>query len=323
MPNVAYGAYTDGDLKQIVQLWNEAFGGMRNFIKMDAAGLQCRIFKQENAVEVFDPKGFIVAKVDGKAAGFIHAGVRNETFCKTAYNDWPGGTEGFIGIVAVAPAHRRKGIGTELMSRAKKYLYGSTRIILDGQCLNPFYGNSEGPMSPPWGTTEGISVPVGDRATKNFFGKFGFIKRYTGISLELGLSAYQQKKPELPSGYTQALDKEKMPVVGAPNTMSIPNAKKFTFDAFSVLKGSKVVAAGTSYPMSELPGNKEAIYEIKVADGHREKGLGKFLLASLLESMKTRGAKVCEVLTVVELSPEGVTFYESAGFKEVARWDIY
>ncbi len=323
MPEITYATFEEKDAAAVVRLWNEMFASQRNFFELDVAEFERRVSGNRNSLEVFDPMGFILAREGGKLAGFIHAGVRNEIFCKAAYSDWQGGSEGYIAVVCVAGPFQKRGIGTELVNRAKKYMYGTSRIIVDGQCLNPFYGNSEGPMIPPWGTTEGISVPADDQAVRALFKKFGFEKRYTGVSLELDLTSFSPSADEAPEGYTKRVYTDSMPAVGAPAGLTIPYRKQFTFEAVSLEKDSVTAAVASSFPMPDLPGKKEGIYEIKVHDDHRDRGLGSFLLGTLLASMKDRGAEVCEVLSVPELSPRSPEFYGSFGFEEAARWDIY
>jgi ribosomal protein S18 acetylase RimI-like enzyme len=320
MSEVTYGIYTPDDVEAIAAFWNESFGGMRNYVPIDAAALKSRVFENENAIETFDPKGFIIARSGGAVAGFVHAGVRGETFCRVAYPGWKGGSEDYLGIICVAPAFRRRGIGTELFERAKKYAYGVSRFVIDGQCLNPFWGNSDGPQPPLWGTTEGISVPAGDAATEAFFGKLGYKKRYTGVSLELDLGAYEAVETEVPEGYALFASDKTMPVLGTEATSGMAHDKPLDFQAMSLAAQNKTAAVASSYPMA---GKKEAIYEVNVQEEHQGKGLGKYLVSALLESMKKRGAKICEVLTVPGLSPRGLDFYKSFGFGEVARWEIY
>jgi ribosomal-protein-alanine N-acetyltransferase len=56
------------------------------------------------------PEGFLVAEVDGNVAGYIVANLRERQ----------GNEEGHILSIAVDPAHRRRGLGTELIKEIVK-----------------------------------------------------------------------------------------------------------------------------------------------------------------------------------------------------------
>lgn len=315
--------FDESDKGPLATLWNDTFKDMRNFMPVSEDVLNKYIFHNRNAIEAFDPGGFIVAEKDGEIVGFVHAGVRNETFCKTAYPDWPGGSEGYVGMIAVAAPARRNGVGTALMNAAKKYLYGTTRIIVDGQCLNPFYGNSAGPAPALWGTTEGASVPSGDQAVRALFDKFGFEKRYTAVSMELNLSSFKKTPVKLPDGFTSFSENKSMPAPGAPVDLKVPLNGDFDFEAVAVESGGIVAAAGSRFPMKGVNDSKDAIYEIKVLPDFRSRGLGSYIINELIKSAEARGATVMEVLTVPDLSPGAEELYAAFGFKEAAKWDIY
>src|SRR3972149_8458735 len=137
--------YEEKYLPAIVNFWNKNFSDCRNFFPINEAIFKRRVIEKANNIERFDPQGFIIALDKGDVIGAIHVGIRPETICKVLYPDWQKGTEGYIAFIAVDKNHRRKGIGGELWQRGMKYLEGVSEIIIDGQCINPFYGNSEGP----------------------------------------------------------------------------------------------------------------------------------------------------------------------------------
>lgn len=85
----------------------------------------------------FDPAGLTIALDGPEIVGIVHSGF-GATEDRTQLDQ----TTGVICAVIVAPAYRRKGIGTELIRRAENYLEEkSVKRILAGPArgLDPFY----------------------------------------------------------------------------------------------------------------------------------------------------------------------------------------
>lgn len=85
----------------------------------------------------FDPRGLIIAEVDGTPVGFVHAGF--------GFRDDLSGLnteQGVICALLVVPEQRRQGIGTALLAKAEEYLRQQGVKTIDfGQSKyrDPFY----------------------------------------------------------------------------------------------------------------------------------------------------------------------------------------
>lgn len=333
--SVTYSPYEPARLSSVVDFWNRSFARRHNFFPVTEESFQRRVVGKDYANESFDPEGLIFAiGADGKEIlGLIHAGVRSDKVCSACYDNWEGGSEGYIAFLYVAEPYRHQGIGSALLQRAREYLNGVAQVVIDGQCLNPFYGNSDGLYTPFWGTPEGISIQWDDEHTRRFLGKRGFEPRYKGVSLVLDLRAYAgpsgaEARLRGPGYRIECLENQH-PTVGHAVDETIPYTTEHGYQCIVGVEDGLTVAALSAYPMVELqkarslPAPPFAIYSFEVHPQHRGNGLGKALLQTLLDSLRQRQIGSCEALTLPEASPAAFHLYKEAGFQEVAEWAIY
>lgn len=314
---ITYETFTDARLGEIAEFWNDGPAKLHNGWRVSAAALTSRVFQKRTGAEAFDAAGYIVA-IDGAAVvGAVHASIQSERVAQVLAADWPGGTRGAILFLYVRPSYRRRGVGTELWRRATAYLGGCRSTFIDGHCLNPFYGNSEGPVTPLFGTPEGISLPWDDEATKAFLAQKGFTPKYKAVQYARALATVPAADPDvrvLPSCFPslgQAID-------------SPPRVDPMLiFETAIALDGPTVAGTLCFYPMLDARQGLFGIYELAVAETHRGRGLGRKLLASALARMRECSGESVEVLTIPDLSPDAVKLYESMDFKPVASWAIY
>ena len=322
-------AFRPGILPAVVRFWNRCFSERRNFFPVTEEVFLRRVVEKRTAVERFDPEGFVVALAGRKVVGLVHAGVRSEEICRSLDASWPGGTQGAIYLIQVDPAHARRGIGSALWHRALVHLRKTRQVVLDGQCVNPFYGNSEGPFTPFWGTPEGISVEWMDSATKKFLARKGFAPRFKAVQLALDIPASgapplgETERALGRQGFRVVVHPAGVPEVGRPEGERRPVAPGLDFECVSVVRDRKTVGAVVTFPLKEVREGLFAIYEAKVLEALRGKALGKRLLAAAVARLRGLGGKSCEVLTIPELSPAALKVYEGAGFQRVASWAVY
>lgn len=314
---ITYETFTDARVGAIVDFWNDGPAKLHNGWRVTATTLRARIFKKRTGAESFDPAGYLLA-IDGPSVvGVLHASIQSEPVARVLVSDWPGGTRGAILFLYVRPAYRGRGVGTELWHRAVVYLGGCRSTFIDGHCVNPFYGNSEGPIPPLFGTPEGISIPWDDTATKKFLAQKGFAPKYKAVQYARGLADAPEGDPAiqvLPSCFPQLGNGLDAPPRVDPLLL---------FETAVALDGPAAVGTLCFYPMLDVRQGLFGIYELAVAESHRGRGLGHKLLASALARMRQCSGDSVEVLTIPDLSPDAVKLYESAGFAPVTSWAIY
>lgn len=294
--------FTPDHTDAFVEFWNRAFGAMHNAVPMTADLLRRRLLDRTTAVEAFDPRGLILAVEGAEVRGAIHASRQPEAVCRVLDPSWPGGERGLLLLFGVEPAARGRGIGTQLWHAASDYLAGTRGRAIDGQCLNPFYGNSDGPLTPLFGTPEGIALPWGDAATKRFLAKKGFAAKHRAVQLGLDIG-------------------EPPPDAGAE---IVPRTdERYDFETAVVRDGGKAIGTLVFYPMFEARPGLYGIFETRVAESHQGRGVGKSLVAAALRRLAERSARRVEVLTIPELSPGARELYEGFGFSTCAEWAVF
>jgi len=313
----------------VVRFWNRAFASKRNFFPVTEELFLSRVVRKRTAVEEFDPEGFVVARDQGEVVGLIHVGSRPEAMVRSLDPGWPGGSQGYVAFIYVEPSRRKQGIGGELWHRGIDRLRGTGQVVLDGQCWNPFYGNSEGPFTPFWGTPEGVSVEWDSSETKKFFARKGFAPRFRGI--QLGAALEKTPTPSLEAAQ-RALSRtgfELRPLTGeypelgcrASERRKVPPG--LDFDVAAAVRDGRTVGLISTFAMKEVRPGLHAIYEANVVEEYRGRALGRNLLAAALSRMRSRGAATCEVLTIPEISPVAHKLYLASGFEPVASWAVY
>ncbi len=345
LPGLRVRTYAPELLPAVVEYWNAAFRDCRNFVPQTPESFRRRVIEKSNGVECFDAAGFLLAVVPGpqgeRIIGLLHAGVRTEPVCRALLGDahlgetWPGGSQGYLAIIHVDSEQRRQGVGAALWNEAQAYWTGCASLALDGQCLNPWYGNSEGPATPPWGTPEGIAVRADDAATIAFFAKRGFFPRHRALTLERSLvqPPLPDPAPLLEAASAQGvavhvLDSAR-PVLGGPLDETVPYVTNEPYICVTAHQHDRALAELIVYPMALPPvaGGRRprvaAIYELEALEEARGRGLGKACLALGLDHLVRAGFERVELLTIPEVSPAALKLYESFGFTRVVEWAIF
>jgi GNAT superfamily N-acetyltransferase len=303
----------------LVAFWNRTFGALHNAMPVTASLLRRRVLEKVTAVEAFDPTGMILACDGGSVRGLIHVAIQPESVCRALEPSWGGGERGMILLLGVEPQARRRGVGAELWRRGMERLAGAAATLIDGQCLNPFYGNSEGPFTPFWGTPEGIALPWSDAGARAFLANRGHTPRYRAVQVGVDLPGARSDAPDRPIGIR---DRACPPLEAAPTDASRFD-EAFDFRAALALEAGRVAGTLIFFPMSEVREGLWGVYELRVADACRGRGIGRALLAGALRAMRERGAIRCEATTIPELSPGAPPLYASFGFEPCAEWAVY
>jgi ribosomal protein S18 acetylase RimI-like enzyme len=329
MSDYIIDAYKDEYLKSIIEFWNRNFENERNFFPITEEIFKKRVIDKKTAMEKFEPQNFLLAVKQQKVIGIIHVGINSEEFCKAVYPDWPGGTQGYVAFFYVDKDHRLKGVGGNLWLRAMKQLHEADSIKIDTQCINPFYGNSEGPFTPFWGTPEGIGIKANDQPTLEFLARRGFVPKYNAIQFEFDFANFNEVVLKQANRF---FEREKLevkvieeyPELGIPvSEVTRKFSEKYKYWCAVCFEKDIPVSYISFYPMKEVSESKFAIYEVITLEKYQGRGIGSNLLKLALARMKQEGAKTCDAVTIREISPSAYWMYISAGFNEVEQWAIF
>lgn len=140
---IHYRTFRNADPPALVALWNASLAGR------SAAFLSCTTLYEYFVFSkpYFDPAGLIMALRDQTPIGFVQAG-----FIPQVDREVLDKRQGAICTLIVHPAHRRQGVGSELLQRAEHYLQergAQTSTVGPQGWQNPFlfglYGGSQAP----------------------------------------------------------------------------------------------------------------------------------------------------------------------------------
>ncbi len=328
-----YVPYRNDLLPALVAYWNASFADRPNFFPITPEIFRARVVEKANQVERFNPEDLILAvESDGKAPtvrGMVHVGRRSEAFCRAAFPGWGGGEQGYVAFLHVRPESRGRGVGAKLWDLGLARLAGTVRTVLDTQCLNPFYGNSEGPATPFWGSPEGIGLLRDDEPTRRFFSRRGHLPRFEGFQFSADLAAADPGPPErtrealAANGLGLRTSSDLYPEVGARWGTQVRFSARTPFTVHALIEGEMVRGLICTYPLAEVGPGIHGIYETLLAEGWQGKGLGTVLVREAVRDLKARGGRRCDVLTIPGFTPAGLRLYAAAGFRRTASWSIY
>lgn len=289
----------------VIRFWNSEFSRRRNFVKLTPALFKERIVNCQGVVASFNPAFYLLALSGTQVVGLIHGGIFYKAVSKALLNE--DNDIGFVGIVAVSKKVRRKGIGTALYNSLRRRLEsaGAAKIMLDGQCLNPFYGNMERLVQPFFDTPEGISVSQADRATADFFKSIGFAPRYHAVTMKGVISQLNIQPVELPEG------------------MSINIKAGDGYFIGSLINKGAEIGKLPVFAMNLSDRVTWGIHELQIDSNFQGRGYARTMLWAITDKVKKKNGKYLECVTVKELSPAAVSFYKDIGFKTEANWLVY
>jgi ribosomal protein S18 acetylase RimI-like enzyme len=155
---VEYRTFRNTDVPRLVAVWNDSIANRGSPRLANNTLLERYVL----AKPIFDPKGLFVAESNGAVVGWAHAAMSLNPF-----NTQPVGVNCMMGVRS---AHRRQGIGSELLKHCEQYLRekGATVLHAGGHWPNnPFYMGL-------YGGCESPGFLVSDALAEPFFLKHGY-----------------------------------------------------------------------------------------------------------------------------------------------------
>jgi ribosomal protein S18 acetylase RimI-like enzyme len=312
---VQYRTFRNTDPPRFMQLWNQIFTGRSAVPVMNCTMLEEHVF----AKPYFDPAGLIFAVDADRLVGFAHAGFgpnESEAALSTA--------AGVVALLGVAPSHRRRGIGSELLGRSEAYLRERGARTLDAgstALANPFYFGL-------YGGSEAAGLLVSDCAAEPFLVRHGYRSRHTFVVLHRRLVG------------TGGITDGRFPALRRRFEVRVrPRQGAATFWREGVLgpvelidflleekTSGQAVARATVWEMEGFSQrwNESAIglVDLEVRSDLRRQGLAKFLVAQTFRYLQDQYFNVVEAQTM-EQNDAAVKLYCGAGFEPVDQGHSY
>ena len=272
-PLVTFRSFHNSDPPQLVRLWNECELG-RGAAEFTENSLEMVNFAQS----YFDQQGLIVAEVDGRVVGMVHAGFSPQ--------DSEVGLDkkrGVICMVMVTPEHRRQGIGRALVEQARVYLQnaGAESLVIGGAPgANPFYVGLYGGSQP-------AGFLDSDPNAAPFFKALGFSPQLRHLVFQRDIA---QTADAINFRLMQNRRKYELSIVGGPETPSWWWMTRFgRLDALSFLlvpkRGGAPVASvtvlGLDLFLAKWQERSVGLVDLWVSEELRRQGLGQTLLCEV------------------------------------------
>lgn len=312
---IEYRRFQNSDPPHIRRLWREAGLGRGAATELDADSLETVVFAQP----YFDRDGLILAVDGDQVVGFVHAGFR-----ATADEQHLAHEEGVIYALIVAPAHRRQGIGGELLRRAEDYLQsrGATTLFA-------------GPAYPRDGFYFGIyggSQPAGflesDPLAHPFFTARGYAPVHRRLIFQRSLEERGEPVGLRLMSVRRATKLGAVPAASPPTWWSQTRMGRLDSLTLSLLPKTggaplaEVMVVGLDHYMATWQQRAIGLVDLHVPEAQRRKGYAQALLVEVCRRVKTDLITLVES-HVAEGNEAGIKTLKSAGFQQVDAGVVY
>ncbi|MCX7799147.1 MAG: GNAT family N-acetyltransferase [Fimbriimonadales bacterium] len=265
----------------------------------------------------FDPAGLIVAYEASKPIGLAWAAHRSVPL----ENAPPDSDRGYVVLLAVHPEHRRKGVGTELLSAAERYLRvrGARTAWVCGYAPGYFlpgvdlayagapefferngYSEVYRPLAmqaPLWD----LSTPVWVAERRRILEAQGI--RFQSFEPELAWPALEFARAHFAGDWVRWVKEAIRDITLGDDPSRL---------VFAWRDGARPEVLGFSHYLGERFG------PIGVRSSERGRGIGQVLLYETLHAQKARGLRCSWFLWSDD--PTAARLYEAAGFEEIRRF---
>lgn len=313
---IHYRAFRNYDPPGLVTIWNESLIGRGAVYMSSASPLEYFVF----AKPYFDPAGVILA-FDGEVpVGFVHAG-----FGPNGAHTGLDTGNGITCLLAVRPAYRRRGIGTELLRRAEGFLRerGAHTLFAGAmRPLDPFYLGL-------YGGSESPGFLASDAAAEHFFTRHGYSTYESCLvlhrQLDGGEGPCDGRFPALRRRYEARIVLR--PGVGTWWRESVLGPiELLEFRLEDKSKSNAVMARAGVWEMQGFSQRWNesviGITDVEVKSELRRQGLAKFLVAQIMRQVQEQYFNLVEV-QVLESNPIAQTLFRSLGFQQVDTGRMY
>lgn len=312
---VTFRTFRNTDPPQVLRVWNAGLTGRSSAFLQNSPALEVHVFSKP----YFDHKGLFIAEADGQVVGFAHAGFGPDA----------GGMKldpalGIVCLVVIHPKQQRKGIGSELLRRCEAYLRekGAKQILAGGRRpRSPFY----------WGLYGGCELPgllLSDVGADFFFQAHGYTLHETVLIHQRHVDG-----PILIQDPRFVSLKRKYEVRVMPRPLGKRWYDECTYSPLEMLHFQlQEVATGTPLAWVRMwdmdafawRWHQPAVglIDLEVKPMHRQKGLGKFLMANVLRYIQEQFYSLIEIQSPIN-NEAALSLYQKLGFRQVDEGRVY
>ncbi len=314
-PVISYRTFRNNDPPALVAIWNEALTG-RGAVRLSGS---TPLEQQVLAIPYFDRDGLILAEDDGHVVGFAHAGFGpNEQ--QTALSHEPG----VVCMVAVRPAQRRQGIGTELLRRCEAYLQQrGARAILAGPAPpnNPFYfglyGGSDQPgflvsdeLAGPFLQHRGYETGAGTAVLQRQLQKPLRLSDHRFVTCRQQYEIVAEEAPARPTWWQNCM-------LGMITPMELTLTDKKTGHTLAEAQITEMDTFSARWNQPAV-----GISHLNVEPESRRQGLGKFLMMQVLRFLQEQCFEIAE-MQIASDNEAALLLAQQLGFEQVDTGRVY
>jgi ribosomal protein S18 acetylase RimI-like enzyme len=316
---IRYRSFRNSDPPALAALWNQVVPEQSGVRPLRVHELDDHAFGSV----YFDRHGLTVAELEGRIVGFVHSGFGPDLPVESTRPFALGHSMGTIAILAVEPGLGDSQVPRDLILEAERYLRsrGASVLYAGGQFpLNPFYWGL-------YGGSEGSGVAAYHLNFPEVLAEMGYEPVSTTVSLEFDLRRPEQRDPRavLIRRQTELLfEEDAMPAQWWEN-LALSDFRLTGVRIKGRSDGTEVARASI-WDMSWF-GRRDGrsrlgLFGVEVANAHRRKGYGRYLVCEISKWARERAISIVEVQAAATNRP-ALEFYESLDFQPVDHSTVY
>ncbi len=319
MTNMRFRPFRNSDPPALTRLWNQAVPGATTARPLRVHELDLHACGQP----IFDADGLIVAELEGRVVGFVHAGFGPDLPPDPARPLEVSSSVGTTAMLIVEPGHDDGNLAQALLASAEDYLRSrGAQVLYAGSLfpLNPFYWGI-------YGGSEGSGILSGQGDFHRAVMARGYAPAGTIVLLEADLSQPESRDPRTPLIRRQAqaeFFEDALPPHWWQN-LAIGDFPLTDVHLISRTDGT-VIARASTWEMRwfgrEDGRVRAGLLDVYVPPEHRRKGFARFLIGEILRRARSNLVHCVEVQTSAENQP-ALALYASLGFAPVDQATFY
>lgn len=317
-PLIHFRPFRNSDPPALVKLWNQGVPDGSCARPLLVHELDDHAFGSA----YFDREGLVVAERDGRAVGFVHAGFGADDPASdrplTLSTDM-----GVVAAVAVEPGPDADATAEGLIVEAERYLRArGARVLYGGGQfpLNPFYWGL-------YGGAEASGVPSSHLRFSGALSALGYEPVGTTVHLQYDLQQDESRDPRaalLRRQATAEFNEDPVPSNWWEN-LALSDFRLTHVRLESRADGAEIARASTwdmSWFGRTAGRTRLGVFGIEVAEPHRGKGYGRFLVTEILRHARERGFDFAEVQTLAD-NAAALALYQALGFEPVEQSTVF
>jgi ribosomal protein S18 acetylase RimI-like enzyme len=311
--------FRNTDPPALAKIWNQSFSGPGVVRPVRVHELDSHAFGMVN----FDPSGLIVAEIDGRVVGFVHAGFGPDFPVEPSLPFQLCHELGTIAMLAIEPNLEDHDLIAGLLSAAEDYLRAQgAKVVYAGALfpLNPFY----------WGLaggSEGAGILSGHHEFHRSLVKRGYKPAGTTVLLEADLTVPERRDPRgvLIRRQTDVAFVEDAVPANWWQNQAIGDFQILTASLSSKATGA-AIARATAWDMGWFgrgdSRSRIGLVDVEVPEEHRRKGYGRFLISEIFRRARDNMVALAAVGASAANQP-ALALYASLGFQPVEEATLY